>query len=62
MDPREIAEACEKAAHLSLDIKALNMQIESMDVHVTFWGREAEKALCELVAILNERLRDKEVK
>ena len=62
MDSRQIAEACEKAAHLSLEMKELNWKIEPLDIHVTYWGREAEKALEELVIILNTRLREKEVR
>ena len=61
MEPREIAELREKAAHLCLEAEALGKQIEQMGIHVTYWGKEAEHALGELVAVLNERLRNKEV-
>ena len=62
MESREIAEACEKAAHLCLNVEALGKQIKHMDIHVTYWCKEAEHNLGELVAVLNERLRNKEVK
>ena len=57
MEPREIATLRDKAAHLALEMEAMREPLEQLGVHVSYWHREAENALSELVAILNERLR-----
>lgn len=62
MEPREIAELRDKAAHMCLDLEVTREPVNTLDVHVSYWHNEAEKALGELVAVLNERLRNKEVK
>lgn len=62
MDSREIAELREKAAHLTLEIEAMREPLDQLDLQASYFGQEAENALAELVALLNEILRDKEVK
>jgi len=61
MEPRDIAKLRDKAAHLCLETTDMGKVTEKMDIHVSYWQREAEHALGELVAVLNERLREKEV-
>ena len=61
MEPRDIAKLRDKAAHLCLEAESMREKVDPLGVHVSYWLREACDNLGELVAVLNERLREKEV-